>query len=539
MSKILLENDAYEFIPDDRKSISEARAQGRVFPLPIPGRLSVCDSVNGNNRRYPKRVWEKNINDPASPLQERIKKNAAFGLLEHPKDGHVDLLSPISHLVTKVWMEGSEVKGTITVLNTAEGAKLTALIEAGYNPLVSSRGYGSVVKSADGVDEVQDDFVCESWDVVHTPSFINAQLDVPRQVATTEAVKPEASKTDAPLPTEVWESTTNGEKILVSQRGSATVESTKLQPLGQTATSPGAKSVLAACGDLGSRSAKQEICKNRLDIKSIQESVQSLRAIDPSSLEPGRYAEGINRINQLHREVAALVAEDSKLAWDGKRLHEDLESVEKSWAESMRAPTEQVVKLQEQQTRTLRVVKAVAETGLQLKRNLGEMKLKAAELTKKMEEAIRRGKGWMERAKQAESKAKVLEHKFQVSCASLDLLTERYHADTSTLGKRLLVLEFKLDEKTAKRVSEAKNTKELAAIREELKKSNAPRNAVIQESAPKKDEPTKKDEPVKAPVTEAKKDEPASTIFVAESTLNRPFTIAESVKVGRDLAKTA
>lgn len=510
MSKILLENDAYEFIPDDRKSISEARAQGRVFPLPIPGRLSVCDSVNGNNRRYPKRVWEKNINDPASPLQERIKKNAAFGLLEHPKDGHVDLLSPISHLVTKVWMEGSEVKGTITVLNTAEGAKLTALIEAGYNPLVSSRGYGSVVKSADGVDEVQDDFVCESWDVVHTPSFINAQLDVPRQVATTEAVKPEASKTDAPLPTEVWESTMKpAEAKPAAKNPSESLSVTKTKPT------------------------------TDMDIKSIQESVQSLRAIDPSSLEPGRYAEGINRINQLHREVAALVAEDSKLAWDGKRLHEDLESVEKSWAESMRAPNEQVVKLQEQQTRTLRVVKAVAETGLQLKRNLGEMKLKAAELTKKMEEAIRRGKGWMERAKQAESKAKVLEHKFQVSCASLDLLTERYHADTSTLGKRLLVLEFKLDEKTAKRVSEAKNTKELAAIREELKKSNAPRNAVIQESAPKKDEPAKKDEPVKAPVTEAKKDEPASTIFVAESTLNRPFTIAESVKVGRDLAKTA
>jgi hypothetical protein len=515
VAKILLENDVFEFLPD-RKVVSEARLKGTgAFPLPIPGRLSVCDVVNGNKRRYGRTVWEKNVNDPKSPLQEKIARNSAFGLLEHPKDGHVDLNSPISHLVSKVWMEGAEVHGTITVLNTSEGLKLTALIEAGYNPLVSSRGYGSVVKAADGVDDVQDDFVCESWDVVATPSFVTAELNVPREEAKKlkEAVEPKAP---------------------------ALVETAKPAPqkIPETLSVP---------------KNQQSNTKPTMDIKSINESVQALRAQDPSKLEPIRFAEGITRIHQLHRDVAALVAEDTKLAWDGDRLHKDLDSVEKAWAESMQAPTNQVVKLQEQQTRTLRVVKAVAETGLQLKKTLAEVKIKADAAGKKLEETIRRGKGWMERATTAEQKNKLIEHKFDVACTALDLLTERYHADTAALGKRVLTLEFKpTDEKLVSRIKEAKTAKELAAIREELKPKtekpvveNKPEDkpAAKAEDKPAKTEekPVVTESKVEAPkvetkVVESKTDE---SIYVVESALNRPFTIAESVKVGRDLSKTA
>ena len=94
---------AFPFIVDRSKvPVSESRPNGQSYKR-IPGRFSVCDCVNGNNRRYSRRVWEKNLT-PGSPLQESIKKNAAFGLLEHPKDGIVTLQSPISHQVIKAEM---------------------------------------------------------------------------------------------------------------------------------------------------------------------------------------------------------------------------------------------------------------------------------------------------------------------------------------------------------------------------------------------------------------------------------------------------
>ena len=48
---------AYTFTVDRTKTpVTESRPTGSVTR--IPGRLSVCDCVNGNNRRYGKRVWE-------------------------------------------------------------------------------------------------------------------------------------------------------------------------------------------------------------------------------------------------------------------------------------------------------------------------------------------------------------------------------------------------------------------------------------------------------------------------------------------------
>ena len=201
------ERGAYPFIVNrSEKFISEER-NGISFTR-IPGRFSVCDSVNGNNRRYPKKVWEKNLND-GSLLKLAIAKNGAFGLLEHPADGRISLQSPICILVTDAKLqqgqdEGTkqrvdEVVGEIIVLNTAEGQKLRALIEVGYNPLVSSRGFGSVVKASDGVDEVQEDYVCEGWDVVLKPSFERAELFVNRE-GKNESKTPSFAPAEPPKP---------------------------------------------------------------------------------------------------------------------------------------------------------------------------------------------------------------------------------------------------------------------------------------------------------------------------------------------------
>src|SRR4051812_21805820 len=104
-------NGGFDFIVDRSKPmVTESRPNGKASTK-IPGRFSVCDCVNGNNRRYRKCVWEKNLT-AGSPLQESIKRNAAFGLLEHPSDGKISLLSPISHHVTRAELvEGKNEQG--------------------------------------------------------------------------------------------------------------------------------------------------------------------------------------------------------------------------------------------------------------------------------------------------------------------------------------------------------------------------------------------------------------------------------------------
>jgi len=178
----------------------------------------------------------------------------------------------------------------------------------------------------------------------------------------------------------------------------------------------------------------------------------------------------------------------------------------------------------------------------------------AESVKKKCEEAIKRGKGWMGRAEKAEESLATLERKFDVACTALDLLTERYHTDTTALGRRVLTLEFKpTDEALIKRIKEAKTAKELAAIREEIKpKETKPAVTETAPAAAAAPAPAAAPAAAAAPVTpapaaaatEPAKEAPKATttesvteaIVVEPTTLNRPFTIAESLKVRGSLA---
>ena len=504
MAKQLL-YETYAFVPspDAIKRLQEDRNQGRgsIFPLPIPGRLSICDCVNGNNRIYPEPVWVKNLAE-GSPLQKSITARSAFGLLEHPKDGKIDLNSHISHILTKVWLEGKEVHGEITLVRTAEGMKLSALIEAGYNPLVSSRGYGSVTANEKGVDVVQEDFVCESWDCVHTPSFTDAVLTPPREEATRQESVQEAKN--------------------------------KPQPLSEGTPAPTPEAVVPP-KPASSIAGKTPTTTPMPDIKAITESVSRLRAVDPSKLDPKRFAEGLTQAQQLHREVAGIVAEDAKLSYDGGRLHDELNAIEKAFNEAAVAPGKAVTTLREQQTKTLRVLKGVAETALTYK---GKLKEAAKELAK-MREALN----------YAKNKGSVQEKKIAITCAALDEMTRRYNEDTTSLGRRLIVLEFNpTDEGVKKRINEAVKPAQLVPIREELKK-------LTECGAPAKDDKTAEEKAKKEAAEKAAEDKkkeeskvtppvapvpaPAAAPTAIEFPTNRAFSVAESISLAPRLAKTA
>jgi len=447
----------FDFIVDRTKPfIHENRVDGKLAFTRIPGRFSVCDCINGNNRRYSKNVWEKNL-APTSPLQESIKRNAAFGLLEHPKDGVVTLLSPISHIVTQAKMvEGVgtngqkifEVVGEIALLETQEGLKLKALIEGGYNPLVSSRGYGSLAKATDGVDEVCEDYVCESWDVVIKPSFESAELTPERPLSTTTSRMAKSAAESASVTPPPAQSS------LTEQQQQKDLKEAKPS----TGTAPAAASPPAQ--------------PTIMEIKDIQRSITMLESVDPAKLTPSQFAENMAMVEELHQETAAFAAADPKRAWDGQKMHDKLKRVSARFAESAQAPTKQARKLGENNVKLMKVINAVASTAVTYKKKLGEALKSDGHKTKLIEELTSRGQGWHKVAESRKAKMGQLQEDFDSSCEALDIMAKRYHEDTTELGRRVLQLEFKdalvAKPELQKKLKEATRLRHIAAIREEL-----------------------------------------------------------------------
>lgn len=463
---------AFPFIVDRTKTpVAESRPNGGSLTR-IPGRFSVCDCVNGNNRRYGKRVWEKNL-QPGSVLQESIKRNAAFGLLEHPKDGIVTLLSPISHHVTNAAMveaadpkgqKITEVVGEIALLDTEEGRKLKALIEGGYNPLVSSRGYGSLAKGTDGVDEVQEDYVCEGWDVVIKPSFENAELTPDRSSTNARMAEPVAPNPQAE-----------------SVQPKVAAPTTAPTPVALKESSP-------STGAVPKPASETKTSKKNMELNEIKTRIDSLRAVEPVQ-KTKRFAESMTTVEELHQQVAEWAAADPKRSWEATKLHKELDQVTEEYSETMKAPKREAKRLGEQNNKLMRVINAVASTAVTYKKKLGEALKADTSRVKMIEELTRRGQGWQRIAESRKQKFVTLEKDFDTSCEALDLMAGRYHEDVTELGRRLIVLEFKEKAQTPeiqKSLKEASRLRHIVAIREKLE--GKPQKGVQEADALKKPE---------------------------------------------------
>lgn len=515
---------AFPFIVDrSRPFVSEAR-NGGVSITKIPGRFSICDAVNGNNRRYSRKVWEKNLSEN-STLMQSIKRNSAFGLLEHPKDGTVTLLSPISHLVTDAKLtksagtdgkEISEVQGEIMLIGTEEGKKLTALIEAGYNPLVSSRGYGSLVKGTDGVDEVQDDYTCESWDVVLKPSFDNAELMPERREAVKEAAPVNEVKT-----------VTEDQKPI---------------------SAPGSSAGGAAAAPASVSEQKKPVPQPpMITLNELKSKVQGLRAMDVSKLDPSGFAEGMGLMESVHQDIANYAAEDTKRSWDAQKMHEEVKAVAQQWVEAAMAPAKKAAKLQEDRDKLLQVVGTVTRTAMTYKEKLTEA-MKGVDkqskliesLTQRGQTLLTRGRGWMRVAESRKQNADTLTEHFDTACDTADIVASQYHADTTELGRRIIELEFAEAAQTPeikKALQEATKLRDITKIREDLtKKLKGEPKTESKPVTEAKDAPKAEE---KKPVTESKeppKAAPKPVIVEASATPLTVRAVNESVALVRRLS---
>jgi hypothetical protein len=105
-------------------------------------------------------------------INEYVNKGRALGELNHPSGPTVNL-DRVSHIIKELHEDGKNIYGKAKVLDTPMGKIVKNLIDEGAQLGVSTRGMGSL-KSRNGYQEVQEDFMLAAVDIVADPSAPNA-----------------------------------------------------------------------------------------------------------------------------------------------------------------------------------------------------------------------------------------------------------------------------------------------------------------------------------------------------------------------------
>ncbi len=143
----------------------------------IKGIFLQSDIKNQNGRVYPFNVLKKQVR---KFNENFVKKDRALGELGHPMGPTVNL-DRVSHMITELYEDGKNFIGKAKVIDTPNGKIVKNLLESGVRLGVSSRGLGSVKTNKAGVNEVQNDFVLSTVDIVADPSapdaFVNGIME--------------------------------------------------------------------------------------------------------------------------------------------------------------------------------------------------------------------------------------------------------------------------------------------------------------------------------------------------------------------------
>lgn len=146
--------------------LSESKTSG---VMRLSGIFGECDTRNQNKRKYPRAIMEREVNK----LAKLAEQNRLCGELDHPTSEIVKY-SNASHKISKLFLEGNLVKGTVELLNTPAGLTAQALVRGGVNLGLSSRGLGTLSEDNDGGYTVNENYRMVTYDLVGDPSFSNA-----------------------------------------------------------------------------------------------------------------------------------------------------------------------------------------------------------------------------------------------------------------------------------------------------------------------------------------------------------------------------
>ena len=121
------------------------------------------DIRNANQRVYP----SSEIARAVKTVNEQIAGGySVLGEVDHPADLRINL-DRVSHMITKMWMDGPNGYGKMKILPTPMGQLIQTMLESGVKLGVSSRGSGNVSEDGDGKVS---DFEIITVDIVAQPS---------------------------------------------------------------------------------------------------------------------------------------------------------------------------------------------------------------------------------------------------------------------------------------------------------------------------------------------------------------------------------
>lgn len=120
---------------------------------------------NLNERNYPVDEIERAVGVVNQTL---TRGESVFGECDHPQELTINL-DRVSHMITKMWMEGNSGMGKLKIVPTPHGQIIRTLIESGGKLGVSSRGSGNVDHRG-----YVSEFEIVTVDIVARPSAPNA-----------------------------------------------------------------------------------------------------------------------------------------------------------------------------------------------------------------------------------------------------------------------------------------------------------------------------------------------------------------------------
>ncbi|QNH71422.1 prohead core scaffolding protein and protease [Rhizobium phage P9VFCI] len=152
----------------EMSAFSEASGSDGKRQYYIEGIFAQANSLNRNRRIYPEEVLFPDI---ARYNENFVKRKLAWGELDHPEKRVIVNMNEVSHLITSLTIDGSNVYGKAIIANTPKGNIVRNLIDIGGQLAVSTRGLGKSVEFSD--HELMEIYHMTAIDIVSHPSGID------------------------------------------------------------------------------------------------------------------------------------------------------------------------------------------------------------------------------------------------------------------------------------------------------------------------------------------------------------------------------
>ena len=163
-----------EFNDQELNFITEGKDDEKKYV--IEGIFAQANNKNRNGRIYPREVMKSAIN---KYNRDQVAPGRAVGELNHPEGPTVNL-DKVSHKIDNLVLEGNDVMGKATILNTPMGEVVKGLLDGGVKLGVSTRGMGSLEQRNNAM-VVKPDFMLNAIDIVQDPSapgaFVNGVME--------------------------------------------------------------------------------------------------------------------------------------------------------------------------------------------------------------------------------------------------------------------------------------------------------------------------------------------------------------------------